>query len=299
MRLIRRGSQLYYLYAEDDSPEFRLIHSQEVGTAPTRTAGVRLVLESHKEGGMAEVTWRRLIVRAASASGPLTSPAWSLRQLNEQRSRLPAQSQIRFSAGASEAAIGYWGRLESFSRDNLGMKIEAAGSDQWTAAGVVSQLGLEGDFDVSLDLDVLHMERPKENSESTVYLQTPFNGPDQTALELKYSVSPGGIRAVEMQLNAKNRDGAISYQELSSRQVDGVRQLRIARRRGIAYLIYHPATGAAPQVLAKAEVGGAAVPYVRALVHTGGAGRKTIVRLRDLKIHAERIIRPTSFLEGE
>jgi hypothetical protein len=203
LRLARRGSQLYFLYAEDDSPEFRLIHSQEVGAAPTRAGGVRLVLESHKEGGLAEVVWQSLVIRAESAGGPIASPALSVAQLDEERSRLPVKTRIDFSAGASEAAIGYWGRSESFSRDKQGMRIEAVGADQWTAAGIISQVGLEGNFDVSLDLDVLHMETPKENSESTVYLQAGFNDSRQTAVEVKHSISPSGIRDLEFQLNAK------------------------------------------------------------------------------------------------
>jgi hypothetical protein len=301
MRLARRGSQLYFLYAEDDSREFRLIHSQEVGTAPTRTAGVRLVLESHKEGDLAEVLWQSLVIRAESAAGPITSPALSVAQLDEERRQLSAKTRIDFSAGASEAAIGYWGDLQSFSRDQQGMKIEARGADQWTAAGVVSQLGLEGDFDVALDLEVLHLEKPKENSESTVYLQAGFDDAAQTAVEVKYSISPNGIRDMEFQLNAKIPDGSISYQELSTRQTDGVRQLRLARRGGIVYLIYQPASAALPQILGRAEVGRAPVPatHLRALVHTGGAGRKTVVRFRDLRVHAERIIGPAALLEGK
>jgi hypothetical protein len=301
LRLSRRGSQLYFLYAEDDSPEFRLIHSHEVGTAPTRIAGVRLVLESHKAGGMAEVVWKSLTIRAASASGPVITPALSVPQLDEQRSGLPATRRIAFSAGASETAIGYWGRVESFPRDKEGMTIEAAGAEQWTASGVVSQLGLEGDFDVSLALDVLHLEPPKANSESTVYLQTGFQDAAQTEVEVKYSVSPSGVRAAEFQLNTKNPDGSTSYQELSTRQSDPVRQLRLARRGGILYLMYQPASAALPEILARAEVGTADVPaaHMRVLVHTGGAGRKTVVRLRDLRMHAERISGPAALLEGE
>jgi hypothetical protein len=88
---------------------------------------------------------------------------------------------------------------------------------------------------------------------------------------------------------------------MSSRQVKGVRQLRLARRGGVVYLIYQAASAAPPQVLARADVGKAPVPAtsLRALVHTGGAGRKTIVRFRDLRIHAERIVGPAALLEVE
>ncbi len=294
MRLARRGSKVYFLYVEEDSSEFRLLHSQDVGAASTRHAGLRLVLESHQKESLSQVVWKSLTIRAASASGPLASQAPSVAQLDMQRGKLPAKSRVRFSTGDAETAVSYWGNRESFARDQRGMQVKAVGADHWTAAGVVSKFAIEGNFDVSLDLDVLHMETPAANSESTVYLHTGFAGVDQSAIEVKYSISPNGARAVEMQWNIKNPDGSIRYQELTTRKIDGVRQLRLARRDGIIYLLYQPSFAAVTQVLARAEVGKAAVPIesLQALVHTGGSNRTTVVRFRDLNVHAERILGP-------
>lgn len=301
LRLARRGSQMFFLYAEHDSPEFRLIHSQQVATAETRIAGVRLVIESNKPRSLAEVVWKNIKIRAESASGPLTHPALSMTQLDQQSRQLPAGGRCNLSSTARQDAFTFWGSPARTSRSREGMTIDAPGADQWTATGVMSRIGLEGNFDVSLDLDVLHLERPAANQESTVYLQTEFDDERRTAVEAKFAITPSGIRAVEMQLNRRNRAGSMDYQELASRQVEAVRQLRLARRDGILYLLFRPGENAPSQVLARAEVGDAPVPptFLRALVHTGGAGRKTVVRLKNLRIRAERLIGPAALLEDE
>ena len=65
MRLIRRGSKLSCLYSEDDSTEYRLIHSETISDA---NATVKLLVAQHKEG-FAQVVWKSLTVRAQSSFG--------------------------------------------------------------------------------------------------------------------------------------------------------------------------------------------------------------------------------------
>lgn len=67
MRLARRGETLYCLFAEQDSSQYRLIHTEEVGKESLLWEGVRLtaaVQASGNKPGSTAVIWKDLTVRA-------------------------------------------------------------------------------------------------------------------------------------------------------------------------------------------------------------------------------------------
>lgn len=78
LRLARRGDKMYCLFAESDSPNFRLVHTESVTTEPTLLDGVRLVAavsSSVDRPSETAVVWKRMSVRAekitdASVPGP-------------------------------------------------------------------------------------------------------------------------------------------------------------------------------------------------------------------------------------
>ena len=95
-----------------------------------------------------------------------------------------------------------------------------------------------------------------------------------------------------MQLRRRKPDGQFAYEEFSSRHAETVSQLRIARRDGIVYMIFKESDDKPAVMMSRAEVGNQPIPgtFLRAMVHTGGDNRKTIVRFESLEIHAEKII---------
>lgn len=68
LRLARRGGQLYFLFAEEDSPFFRKLATRQVPSNRSRSHGIRLMLET-PHGGTSSVTWNRIEVRAESLTG--------------------------------------------------------------------------------------------------------------------------------------------------------------------------------------------------------------------------------------
>ncbi len=295
MRLIRRGHQLSYLYAQENSTEFRLLHTESVSDAD---ATVKLVNGQNKSG-YARVTWKSLEVRSEGSFGVPDQKLRTIVQLDQERSGLSAKRTFSFSA--PNTMIGAQG-LEPFaawshpnaeySRDEDGLKILVPGSENWQAAGLALYLALEGDFDVSLELEVLHMEPSKKYDESVVLLQTEFNDSRKLVSEVKYSIHHGGDRRSETQLRRVRKDGTFNYQELVSRPDSTATLLRLARRGDIIYQIIRAEPNSPEEILSVMKIGTDPVPsgFLRALIHTGGENRKTVIRFRSIRICAERIV---------
>ena len=296
MRFARRGTVLYFLFAEDDSPEFRLIHQEEVGTAD---ATLKLVA-GHHLAGTTSVVWDSLTARSQTASG-LPEASWAtLQQLDAQRSKLPAT--VRFDLTGKVPTAGtlgleqfqIWGGDKAeFSRDRDGLKIDVPGAEQWQAAGVVPRVSFEGDFDVSLNLEVLHLEPSKVADESTVLLQAEFDDALKSVSEIKYSIDSDGHRAVETQRRRARLDGTLDHQELQTAKASSAKLLRLARRGDLIYQIFQESPDTDPIVLGAMMIGTDPVPegFLRALIHTGGANRRTVVLFKSLEIQADRIIK--------
>ncbi len=291
MRLVRRGADIYFLYAEDDSPEFQLIHQQTVSDAPSAVAGIRLVVEQHKAGS-ASVVWKSLTVKAAAGTTPDKVKELSLQELNQQRDALQANQRFDFTKTAKLDDFAIWGgNFGKYTPSPSGLKIEAPGTEEWAAAGVAPKLALQGDFDATLELDVLRLEPCEKNQESTVFIQTEFADDAGTAVETKYSITSTGFRAAETQIRKRTAGGGFAFQELQSKQSANAALLRVCRRGESAYFIFQEAPDKPPEILGSVKVGRTPIPkgFLRILVHTGGANRSTIVQLKSLTLHAERI----------
>jgi hypothetical protein len=67
LRLARVGETLYCLIAEMDSPHFRLVHSEKVGTESLLLGGIRLTTAVNSQGrtpGRTSVIWKDITIRA-------------------------------------------------------------------------------------------------------------------------------------------------------------------------------------------------------------------------------------------
>jgi len=157
-------------------------------------------------------------------------------------------------------------------------------------------LGPHGDFDIALELDVIHMEPCDAGGESCVLLQTEFNDSLKSVSEIKYSIHSDGQRAAETQIRRARPDGSLAFDELQTTKATGATLLRLARRGAIIYQIFQASKQTKPEVLGAMIIGTDPVPdgFLRTLIHTSGANRKTIVQyksLESLEVHADRIIR--------
>lgn len=69
LRLARRGARIYYLFAEHDSDQFRILGEESYPTEDLLPNGIQLTVQSHGEGAFTSVVWKRLSVHAEELSG--------------------------------------------------------------------------------------------------------------------------------------------------------------------------------------------------------------------------------------
>ena len=175
-----------------------------------------------------------------------------------------------------------------------GLRVDVPGSDGWSASGLFSRTRIEGDFDIALELDVLHIEPCLLHNESCVFLQAEFRDKRQTTIEAKFSIHNAGDRKAETQLRRVRRDKTFDYQELVSQPSDDATLLRLARRGDVIYQIFQNSQQKLPVVLGAVQIGREPVlpGDLRMLIHTGGDKRMTSVRFRTLSVWAEKLIEP-------
>ncbi len=297
LRMVRRGTTMYSLFAEHDSPHYRLVHRE---TVSSETARFRIQVCHHKEG-QTSVLLKALDVRAASFSGVTKGPLKTLTELDAERLLLSAHKVWDFRSQKAHVPSAAFEDFKlfgvprgSYSHSLEGLRIDVPGTDNWTAAGLLAIPQIEGDFDIALELDVLHMEPGKPSDESCVLLLTEFRDKLKTTIETKFSIHNGGDRKAKTQLRRLRRDKEFQHQELVSQPSDDAKLLRLARRGDVVYQIFQSSTQKTPVVLGAVQIGREPVlpGDLRMLIHTGGDKRMTSVRFRTLTVWAEKLIEP-------
>ncbi|MGV3486173.1 MAG: DUF1583 domain-containing protein [Planctomycetaceae bacterium] len=291
LRFIRRGDQLHFLFAANDSDYYRLLHSEVVPTDPTRANGIALGIETTK-AGEATVIWKSLQVRAQQMTGSALEDTLSLEQLNESRDKLPHAIDFDFSKREVAQQIQTWGTDSTFQYQQNGLLITAPGFKDWHGHGVSPRISLQGDFDVQLELEVQHLEPPQPGGECVVYLETRFQDRLQTSIQTKFAMSPSGVKTGELTHLYSSESGESHYKELMHYPLDTVHALRLARRAKTVYVLIQETPASTPVVLGRIALEDATIPLgtVNAVLHTAGLGRKTIALFKRLSIRSAAVL---------
>jgi hypothetical protein len=265
-----------------------LIQQETIPDSPVMFGGIKGIIETQLEGQTSAV-WKRVTVRAESAPVISRTQPLTLNELDEQRSKLKNQVSFQLNQQSDSDSLIIWGDRDRITRVSEGWIVREPGSNSWHATGIGVPVGIRGDFDIAVELDVLKLEPANARSESTVLLHAAFDTVRPLAIEIKFSQSDGPQRDLEIQLNTQGRDRGIRYEELKHQQTDDVSQFRIARRGHTAYLIYRGAKDTPPQIYGRVDVGEGNISpnSLRTLVHTADPDRETIVRFKSITIHAE------------
>ena len=272
-----------------------MIHSEDVSDG---NATVKLLVAQHK-AGFAQVVWKNLTVRAQSSLGGPEAAVKTIAELDKERAALAAERIYDFGspkpvAGTEDLKeFTVWSHTSAtYMQDKKGLTITVPGSENWQAAGLVPRVALAGDFDISLELDVLQMEPSTLHGESVVLLQTEFNDKRKSNSEVKFAIHHGGDRKAETQQRRVRDDGTFNYQEIVSRPAATASLLRLARRGNVIYQIFQGKADSPPEVLGAMKMGTDPVPFglLRTLIHTSGENRKTVIRFKAFRIYAEQIV---------
>lgn len=293
LRVVRRGATIYFLYAETDSDHYRLAYQSDITDAPVRFGGIKGIIETFQEGETS-VVWKRVTLKAETVPAVLEARKFALAQLDQQRSQLEHSLSVDLNRETDPKLIAVGGDPTRISHDSEGWLIRQPGFDNWQGTEISPNVEVRGDFDIALELDVLKLEQSKIGSKSTVYLHAGFETSPPLGMEIKYSKDADSPRSLEIRVTTPAPGGGLRYNELKQLKADRVTQLRIARRGPVAYLIARKSPDDESEIIGRIEVGKAEVTpnSLRSLVHTGGAGQETIVRLKSMQIHAEQIIEP-------
>lgn len=292
LRLARRGDVLHYLYAELDSPHFRLVSSQQVSDAVTSTSGLRLIVETQKSG-TSSVTWKKLSVRAERITGASLGRRLSLTELDAQREQLTAKRIYEFSQLSALDDFVTWGDAGHLTLTPRGLELNVPGSDRWRASGLALKETLVGDFDVSLSFDVRQFDTPPSGQDSLIYLQAELADAAATAADLRCRINAKSETRVEVQLRQKSTGGDNRFRQFGRTPVktDDLTELRLLRRGRVLYSLARMSRGGPLKLLDRRDFGTDPVPgsYFRILIHTGGAGRTTRAVFQSLSVHATKL----------
>ena len=297
LRIVRRGTTLFGLIAERDSKQFRLIHRETMAPDDAR---FRFIV-GHNKPGITSVLWKSLDIRAEGNSGAITGPLKSVAELDSERAKLPAHRQWDFHASTPQAGKATLGEFSIFGEaagrftpEREGLRIDVPGADNWSASGLGSRQQIEGDFDIAIQLDVLHLEPCMKYNESCVFLQTEFRDKHKSTIETKFAIHHAGDRKAETSQRRLRSDGELEYQELVSQPSEDATLLRLSRRGDVVYQVFQNPTQKSPVILGAVWLGREPVAPgdLRALIHTGGENRTTSIRFITLDVWAEKLTDP-------
>lgn len=294
LRLSRRGSTIHYLYAEQDSKEFRLLASESFTDQPITKGNVHLVLQAQRIGE-ASVTWKDITIRAAKASGSATVPFPTIAELDAQREKLTVIDKAVFTGAHGPEPFLLNGDSGSIEPTADGLKFIVPGADSSLSYGLLNPNGFSGDFDVTLEVLPIKMEAGVPGQESRTYLRIGVLDEFDTVLDMKY------VRRENLNLTASatigqrkrfQQTGRRTYRSDSTRDVTTAHLLRIARRGDVAYLIFQESKDKPMAIQSRFLIGNHPIRsrMVQAMTHTGGADRETQIVFKRLIIRAEQKI---------
>lgn len=232
MRVSRRGETVYWLLAENDSSQFRVLHKEKVSNASLVRNGLRLTLHmviNSDVGGEVSIAWKRLSVCAESISErPITNSKEIIAALDRHR------SQLRDRIGGKTDGKGDWkgGRWTSgnASPDGTdGFQVVGVGSDQWTSSRVGFLEGVSGDFDLSATFDPIVFDKPAEGQNSTVYLRGMIPADERTSVDVILVREPDGRQTALAEFVTHGRSG-LKLRDVGVRNVKSIERLRLVRR---------------------------------------------------------------------
>jgi len=295
LRLSRRGEKVYYLTAENDSKQFRMIGEEDFTDADLKLSGIRMGIQIQGVDGRMQARLREFDIRAERLGGlAMDDPDKKLAELDRQRAALPASFEHSFVEEAPAAGEFHrWVDVRPWKQSDGGLTIQSPGNDDWTSAGMGLLKELRGDFDIRVTFDPIDLTTPAKGKRSQVFLQAELADPDRTQLSAILTRTDQGSLIGQGQIRIKLASG-YRYDTLSAIQVQSMDQLRLARRGKRIHYIGGSSAEGREFLMASTSVDDAPISRhgLRLLVHTGGSGRTSRVLIKSLDVRCQEIIGP-------
>ncbi|WP_166831232.1 DUF1583 domain-containing protein [Thalassoroseus pseudoceratinae] len=259
LRLARRGDQLYSLYAEGDSPNFRIIDQVEFPTAPVRVRGLKFLLQADKPQVKTDATWNELTIRADRIyGGPIENQRAIADRLNQQRNDATVRV-IDFTSlaqASNQVTIPGLSVMTTTTADGDRWQVEATGFRPGDLPYKTIALP-RGTVDVDLALDIHDIEtgpQPENRTEVGLELYLPVANfsPDDVGpfdeiqghpYKITWMFRTKGNGRVWLISRAVSRNlvGKPVYLPIRSVPVESPDHLRFVIDRGTLYFLYSEA----------------------------------------------------------
>ena len=293
LRIVRRGSRLYTLFAEGDSTSFRITGESDFPTDDIVLGGILLTGMAF-EDSFVGFRWKELVVRADRITGPAVdtpAPAELLTAVNKWRDSLPVVRDFDFAKAApTDEELYRWGNLLPWSSKLGGQLMVHQGQPNWSASGITPQSEIAGDFDITAEFELRKIVNPTVGDRSTIYLKTLFGPTGATQVSLMFDIDPQNERQIIARLGTRRSTGGHQYRVVGIAPASDVAMLRIARYGTTMYFLTRRDAESPEQLVSMAEVSDETVSGRAAnfMVHSDGEGRETHVLLKALKIRAAK-----------
>lgn len=292
LRLARRGDMVYFLIAENDSPNFRLLRTERIAADDLVFEGLRFMTQSNGPGGV-DVVWKTFSVRAERLGGPaLEDAAQIVAELDRQRELLAEQFVHDFTRDEFSAErFKHWNCEPLAEPRPDGLRLVAQGAERWTSSGISPHVSLHGDFDVSLDVSPGQIDRPKAGDNAAFFLQVELPGEPTQACSVIYLIDDAERLRAATEMKLQQGDGSFKFLPAHEESAKQFRKMRLARRGKRLFLLYSPDVEKPDRLLAQWDVSDADIPDagLRLLLHAGGADRTAEVALDKLSIRGQGI----------
>lgn len=289
LRISRRDDRVYYLFAENDSQQFRLLGEESFSTEDLQELGIRFGVQIQGENGKSSVRIRKFEVRAEQLGGVATEDQDTLlARLNAERDKLPFVLEHDFTKAKpdEEQTFYRWTDHDPWTADQGGLRVDAPGANTWHSAGVGLRNQFSGDFDATFAFEPITIVTPEEGKHSQVYLQIELDDPDQTQLSCLMTKMPDGKIVSQAQIRVPNGSG-FTYRNLGSLGVSDPDHLRLLRRGSDVY--YFVGTEEGEFFLGTTQANDRPIDFfgVRMMLHTGNATGTSSMLVRSIQLKAD------------
>lgn len=285
LRVARRGETMYYLIAEDDKLDFRIVGHNKTGAADSLPEGITLQSDS-SDHSTVDVVWTGIRIRAAE----LFSPTTIMKDLNAGAKELSAEFHHSFKAPQVPMNLfdAFDGHLRQMQPAADGLSTETTANGNWTAIDLSPRIQMQGDFDAIVEFDQLKLE----GEEFTGVMMTAELDDEAGNICRVFRVKDAQQRQHACMSLSEIKDGTRFYggdSVLPTSALAG--KLRLSRRGGVVYASFAPDGSDTFEYIGQRKVtASASIPHglkIRTIANGTAGGQ---VRWKSLTIKGAKLL---------
>lgn len=237
LRLVRRDREVYFMYAESDSENFRIINKVEITDSDTRPNGISLIIQAMGTN-QTTATWESLSIRAESFGNywpdeTLTTDI--IRRLDERRKKLtPTILDLTDPLTVAEQISGFTDETHR-SLTDAGMRVTTINNKEFPRV----QKPIEQCLDVEAVVDIHQVDAPPvsgSHNEVAILLYTTSEYLNYASIMLRRKAH--GSAEVFCQTRESHIGNKYKYWPLRSVSVTQLKRMRLAIMDDTLYYLY-------------------------------------------------------------